>query len=501
MKNKSRIYLFLLIFTLFLTGCKGNDDKTGSNFKPSTLIEKDVNGTVEGDLNKYKIDIKIDEKEKSFTGKQKTLFKNNTGVALGEIYFRLYPNAFKRFEDSPILFSQSPYTKKTFKEGFIEMKKLSLKGEDLKYTIEGEDKTLLKIKLERPLIEGQQIEIYMEYFVKLPTSQDRFGYGKNTMNFGNWYPVLSVYDEEGWSKDPYYSVGDPFYTDASNYDVNITVDKDIIIASSGNILEEKIIGKEKIYKIEGRFIRDFAFVASSDFKIREEMVDDTLVKLYYLDNNKTMIEESLKYSVDSIKAFNKSFGKYPYGVYSVVLTEFPSGMEYPSIVFINERYFNKDAKTILEQTIVHETAHQWWYGLVGNDQVKEAWLDEGLTSYSEVIYMDKIYGEKEGDLYFENGFEMNYDIIEEYLRGEDTQVNKSLEEFEDWDDYGILVYTKAAVFLRDIEDRYGKDTLLKIFSTYFKEYKYKNATTEGFLEICEKVTKESFKGLEEEWLK
>lgn len=489
------------MFTIFLTGCSGNDDKINSSLKVSTLIEKDLNGVAEEELNRYEIDVKIDEGEKSYTGKQKTRFKNNTGEPLGEIYFRLYPNAFKRFEDAPILFSQSPYTGETFKNGYIEMEKVSLKGKGLKYTIEGEDETLLNIKLEKPLMEGSEIEIEMEYFVKLPTSQDRFGYGENTMNFGNWYPVLSVYDEYGWSKDPYYSVGDPFYTDISNYDINIRVDKDLVVASSGNILEEEIVDKEKIYKIEGRFIRDFAFAASRDFKIREQMVDGTLVKLYYLDNNKTMIEKSLKYSVDSIKTFNKCFGKYPYGTYSVVLTEFPSGMEYPGLVFINEKYLDKRAKTILEQTIVHETAHQWWYGLVGNDEVKEAWLDEGLTSYSEVIYMDKIYGEEEGDSYFEDGFEINYDMIEEYLRGEDGQVNKSLEEFEGWDDYGILVYTKAAVFLRDIEDRYGKDTLLKILSTHFKEYKYKNATTEDFLEICEKVTGESFKRLEEEWLK
>lgn len=500
LKNINKIYLLLIILTIILTGCKNDDINKIGNAKVATLIEKDLNSIVEANINKYKMDIILNEKEKSYTGKQKTIFKNNTGNPLGEIYFRIYPNAFKTFEGAPILFSETPYTKQSFKGGYIEIKDISSKGKDLKYKIEAKDETLLNIKLNEPLMEDLEIEIEMQYFVKLPTSQDRFGYGENTMNFGNWYPVLSVYDENGWSKDPYYSVGDPFYTDISNYDVNITVDKDTVVASSGNILKEEIIKDKKKYKIEGKLIRDFAFAASKDFKIREEEVDGTLVRLYYLKDKEELIKDSLKYSIDSIKTFNKAFGQYPYGTYSVVLAEFPSGMEYPNIVFIGKQYFNKAAKRILEQIIVHETAHQWWYGLIGNNEVKEAWLDEGLTSYSEVIYMDKVYSQEIGDEYFKSNILTGYDIMEEYLSGENNIVNKPLGEFEDWNDYSLLVYTKSAMFLRDMEDKYGKDILLKILQTYFKEYKYENTSTDDFLKICEEVTGDSFKPMNKKWL-
>lgn len=496
MKRKTNIWICLIVIAIFLTGCKG---KKSSDFKSETIIKENFT-EVKEDLNKYEIDIEIDDENKSYSGNQKTRFKNTTGRELKEIYFRLYPNAFKDFDSSPSILGQS-YSKAEYKKGYIKMKDISVDGEKLKYKIEGEDETLLKIELDKPLLKESQIEIDMKYQAKLPTSKDRFGYGENTMNFGNWYPVLSVYDEDGWSKDPYYSIGDPFYSEISNYDVNISLDKDIVLASSGNILEEEIVGDKKTYKIEGQLIRDFAFSASRDFKIEEEKIDDTLVKLYYLDNNETMIKEALKYSKDSLKVFNKHFGKYPYGTYSVVLTEFPSGMEYPTVVFISKEQFKEKLKKNLEQTIVHETAHQWWYGLVGNDQVNEAWLDEGLTTYSEVIYMENIYGKKAGDIYFEDNIEIGYDIVKGYLEKGDQTVNKPLSEFGDWGDYGPLVYTKAAMFLRDIKDEYDEEIFLDILNRYYQKYKYKIARTEDFLKVCEEVTGDSFESMNEKWLK
>src|SRR5699024_596396 len=155
---------------------------------------------------------------------------------------------------------------------------------------------------------------------------------------------------------------------------------------------------------------------SEDFTIAQKEVDGTLVKLYYLDENPSMMKKSLEIGENSLKVFNKLFGQYPYGAYSIVMTEFPTGMEYPGIVFISEDYFREELSSRLEQVIVHETAHQWWYGLVGNDQIKEAWLDESLASYSESIYYKEIYGEEIGKQYFDQNIKIGYDISKSYLK-------------------------------------------------------------------------------------
>lgn len=488
--------IIIVIISFILTGCQSKSEPS----QPETLINEDLNGIVVSEIDYYEIDIEVDNEKKSFIGEQKTTFTNTTGKELTDIYFRLYPNAFKKYEDAPNLFFENDYTKESYVPGYIDIETLTIAGKDAPFSIEGIDETLLKIELDEILRVDELIEIEMEYFVKLPTSMDRFGYGEEAINFGNWYPVLSVYGEDGWSKDPYYALGDPFYTDIGNYDVNITVDEEIIVATGGNILNIEMENGKKQYQIEGKLIRDFAFVTSPDFKIVEEMVGDTVVKLYYPKGSRKVVNSSLQYAVDSLKTFNEQFGTYPYGTYSVVITDFSGGMEYPGIVFISEDYFHRRLLSFLEQVIVHETAHQWWYGLVGNDEVKEAWLDEGLTSYSEVIYIDHVYGNDQATKYYRMFFEDQYDQIDELLPNDEQIVNKPLDEFDNWTDYGLLVYTKPTVFLEEIKEEYGKDTLMNILSTYFEEYKYQNATTEDFLTICEDVTGDRFDAMSKKWL-
>ena len=103
--------------------------------------------------------------------------------------------------------------------------------------------------------------------------------------------------------------------------------------------------------------------------MKEKKADETTIKVYTMEKDPDMMDFSLEVGGDSIGIFNRIFGKYPYGVYSIVMTEFPTGMEYPGIVFIGKDYFNAHSKDELEKIIVHETAHQWWYGVVGNDQI------------------------------------------------------------------------------------------------------------------------------------
>ena len=256
---------------------------------------------------------------------------------------------------------------------------------------------------------------------------------------------MAVYDEEGWNLDPYYKIGDPFYSEVANYKVSITTPKEYIVAASGKILSETEKDGKTTYYIEGNLIRDFAWAASKDFSVKERDVDGIKIKLYSIDGNDSLIDEALTIGENSIKVFSRIFGNYPYEEYSIVITEFPSGMEYPTIVFISKDYFYKPLLNILEKVIVHETAHQWWYGLVGNDQIDEAWLDESLATYSEVIYTNEIHGSKAGEDYFNENIKLGYEYMVEYLGGEEI-VNKPLPEFNGWDDYSLLVYIRGPCF-------------------------------------------------------
>ncbi|WP_425449452.1 M1 family metallopeptidase [Dethiothermospora halolimnae] len=521
MKNNKKVALILVIvmsITLILMGCNGTEENTSdikiqddkkdessvsinySDKNYDTVLVKDYNNLKLDKLNKYNIDVKFNPQDKSYKGKQMVKYVNNENVDLNEVYFHLYPNAFKRKETAPSLFGgiSSAYPD-GFKEGYMDIKDIKVNNTDVDYSISGKGNTILKVPLDESLKPGEIVEINLEYFVKLPPARDRFGYGDKTFNFGNWYPIAAVYDDEGWNLDPYYSIGDPFYSDTSNYDISIETPKNITIASSGNILSEEIKDNKKIWKIESRLMRDFAWVASEHFKVLERDVDGTLVKVYVLDDNTNEINKLvLDISSDSIDIFNDTFGKYPFGQYSVVQTSFPSGMEYPGIVFIGDKYYNKSRKGYLEIVIAHETGHQWWYSVVGNDEIDEAWLDESITSYSEVVYCDEKYGKEASEKYFKNNVESGYTRVKEILS--DDRVLKPLNEYKNWTDYGALAYNKGAIFIHEIGKKYGEDTLYNILKKYFKKYSFLIATTEDFKRVCEEVTGEDLTEMFNKWI-
>lgn len=493
MRIKKSFIILLFICGILLIGCK-KDTVLGTR----TLIDDSLNEVDLDKIDNYNISLNLNYEEKNLNAKQITTYVNKEDIELDKIYFHLYPNAFKNVEDAPTLFDNKNI-KSSYKSGFIDINELLVEKEEVNYKIDENINTILEIELSEPLKPGEKVEIFFEYDVVFPSSKERFGYGNRVINSGNWYPIACVYDENQWNLDPYYNIGDPFYSDINNYQVQIQTDKDVIIASSGNHISNIEEGDKKTYKIEGKLIRDFAFVASKDFKIEETKLDGTTIKLYYLDYNREMIKEALKITSNSINLFNKKFGKYPYGVYSVVMTEFPSGMEYPNIVFISEDAFRLELVDIIEQFIVHETAHQWWYGLVGNNQVKEAWLDEALTNYSETIYQEEIYGKQIGKVYFYQNVLMAYEHGKMYLEG-DQIVNKSLDKFSNWNDYSILVYAKGSIFVDRLRKEVGEEDFNKILKSYFKEFKYKNAKTEDFIKIAEEVSGVNLDDLVDKWL-
>lgn len=499
-KDFKKIFVIFIILLLSLTafGCKKGE--VGKVKDYPTIITEDLNDIREDEINHYKIDIEFNPKEKTYTGYQIVTYINNTDIELKEVYFHLYPNAYKSVGTAPVLFDEIDRAfPKGFEPGYIDIKKLLVDKKEIEFSIEGEGDTILRIPLDKPLNPKEKIEIKMEYIGVLPPAEDRFGYGEKTYNFGNWYPIACVYDEKGWNKDPYYSIGDPFYSDISNYNVTITTPKNMIVASSGNILSEENNKGKKVWNIEGKFIRDFAWVCSKDFIVESREVDGTLIKVYFLEDIPKLNKEVCHMAEKAIKTFNNKFGAYPYGQYSVVMNSFPSGMEYPGLVYISENYCTMATKDFLEIIIIHETAHQWWYGVVGNDQIDEGWLDESLATYSEVIYIDENYGKEQSKDYYEVMVVENYKRGKEFFKN-DEKILKPLNEFEGWGDYGSLAYSKGAMFINSIKEDFGEEIFYDILNKYYKEYKFLNATTEDFLKVCEEVTGESFKDRADIWL-
>ncbi|QIB27913.1 M1 family metallopeptidase [Caloranaerobacter azorensis] len=456
-----------------------------------TFIRDDVQFTFNANyktLNRYFIKAEFDPVNKAIYVDEKVNYINNTGKKLKKIYFHIYPNAFKTAKTAPY-FEEDFYEAypNGFDSGYIDIKKVTVDNRKSKYNIIGRDHTILMIELEKWLENGAQITVHIQGRVKIPNSRGRFGYDKYTFNITNWYPILAVYDEDGWNLDPYYKLGDPFYSDISNYRVEFIVPSDYFPVSTGVIIDKKRLNDRLKYYIKADNVRDFAIILSNKFKKQEAWVDNIRVVSYCFDD--LYKKAALQYAVDSIKVFNDLFGKYPYEEFEVVASDFYiGGMEYPNVVMIDKDIYSNEQLDILEYIIVHETAHQWWYGVVGNDQIDEPWLDESLTEYSTILYYEKKYGQEVKNKVF------NQMVINRFNKYEDysfinKSINKSLKNFNSWREYSALVYQKGAISLNEFRRKIGDEKFFNILKLYFEKNMFKNAKTEDFIEICREVLK------------
>jgi hypothetical protein len=504
MKKILSIILILIILTTMMSACTTetdiedvNKNTTEGNISVPNETESDIDSSK---LNNYKINAELDTTAKVLKVQQDIKYVNNEDIELKELYFHVYANAFKSKDTAPFLFDdfEEAYPR-GFDPGYTEILSIrdtKMADEQLKFNFQGEGETILKIELINTLNPGEYIELSMDYIVHIPPAGERFGWGNNNFNLGNWYPIAAVYDkQDGWNLDKYYAIGDPFYSDTSNYTVNIKTPRDYIIAASGKLISDSIDGDKRLWEFEASKMRDFAFVANSQFEIEEYEVDGTLVKSYYYKTHAERGKQALQIGINSIRLFNEKFGKYPYPTYSVVETEFPSGMEYPGLVYISDESYEPDTNEGWFVTVVvHETAHQWWYSLVGNDQIDEAWLDEGFASYSEKVYNEKYFGKTIA----QNQFDNNEAIMRTDIGK--TKVVRSLSEFKDWSDYGPIAYSKGAVVLNEIRKSVGDVKFYNILQTYFKRYKFKIATTESFIDVCEEISGKDMDSFFNNWL-
>ncbi|MCT4508216.1 MAG: M1 family metallopeptidase [Tepidibacter sp.] len=436
-------------------------------------------GDKNDDLNEYTINASFNEKLKKLTCSQNVVYVNNTKNNLREVYFHIYPNAFSKEKYAPFAKNElKDAYPNGFSKGYIKVKSILNNQTKLSYSISGKKEDLLIIKLNNELKPDEKIDIHIEYDVKLPNSIGRFGYGDNTINITNWYPIACVHDERGWNKKGYEKIGDPFYSDVSNFNVIIKIPNKYKIASTGVIKSKKKSNDINIFKVDARHVRDFAFILSDKFSILSTNIKDTNIYSYFFDDKYG--KEAFAVAKDSLVVFNDLFGKYPYKTYSVVESDFfIGGMEYPNLVMIDERLYDQDSKFALEYVVAHETAHQWWYSLVGNDEISEPWLDEALTEYSTILYFEQKYGKEVKDRLIKH-------MKVRTMTKQSKNIFKSTTEFDNSIDYSLCVYSKGALMIDDIRKKVGDNVFFDTLRKYYNENKYKNVTSDQFMNMWEK---------------
>ena len=446
-----------------------------------------INDKKQNLLSSYNMILAYDDDNHTLEGKEVVTYYNNSENLFTHIYFHLYPNAFREGAKNKVVSLSN--TKEAYPNGEsygkIQIKRVFSKDQDLKYQITGEDENILAVELLQPIYPDEFVEISIDFITCLANINHRLGYGDNTINLGNFYPIACVYENgKGFSQSLYHSNGDPFYSDCANYEVVVKCDSKFSIASSGDLKKSTTSNGIKENQYKGSNIRDFCLVLSEKFEKTSRLFDGVEVN-YYGYKGDDNLNKCLQVAVDALKTFNEMFGKYPYSQLSVVKSNFiHGGMEFPNIVLISDQV---EGDADYNYVIVHEIAHQWWYGVVGNDEYNHAWQDEGLAEYSTLLFYKKNqdYGEN-----FENmitSANNSYKLFEEvFVRVQgyvDGRMDRPVCDFKTEPEYIQCTYTKGVLLFNNIKELIGEKKFINALGEYYQSFKYQNATCEDLIAV------------------
>ena len=467
-KKRRRLLVIILALLIIIGGAIRTFIHT--NQRETFTIQDEKN------KNEYTIDVIYDDETNRILCNENLVYKNNTKTTLDKIYLHIYPNAFCEKDSVPFEDSEmSRAYPNGFNEGYIDIKEVLSENNKLHSEIIGDKNDILEIKLDKLLKAGEVVKLDLKYNVKLPNCLGRFGYGDNTINVTNWFPIACVYDDKGWNLKSYEAIGDPFYSDTSNFQVKILAPSKYKLATTGQITEKKTDNEKVQYTIDAKMVRDFAFILSDKFVVNKTNYKDIIINTYNL--NEDMSQEAVDAAKSSIEIFSNLFGDYPYDTYSVVASDFfIGGMEYPMLVMIDQSLYNKENKFLLEYVIAHETAHQWWYSVIGNDEINEPWLDEALTEYSTILYFEQKYGKETGEKLIKT-----MEIQTRDYKTED--IFKATTEYKDSSQYSLSVYTKGAVVFNEIRKEVGDKVFFNTLKEYYSTYKFKNVNGPQFVDL------------------
>ncbi len=437
----------------------------------------------------YKITASFDEQTMSVNGSVEVDYYNRTESVLKEVKLHLYPNAYKEGEPSPVTATEM---ENVFPDGIsyggIDVGNVRVNGRVVAAS-GGESQILSVPATVQPY---GRAKIKMDFTLTLPRARHRLGYYGTSVNLGNWFPIVCVYQNGEWDDHTYYPLGDPFFSETADFSVSFTFPEGYEFASTGNA---NVKTGKTTADVRVKNVRDFAVCLTKN-RVYSRIVDGVTLRYFGREDETSFLNTAEA----ALTTFGRLFGKYPYDSLCVVKTPFNTGgMEYPGLVYISDAL----GESLTHEVIVHEIAHQWWYAAVGNDQVREAWLDEGLTEYSTTLFYESNpeYGISKGKRLAEamTAYMMYSDVYLGGGRG-DSSMNRSLTQFTDQMNYSYLTYVKGELMFEALSNVIGEKAFISGLKKYYKAYKFKIASADDLISCFEAASKKELKGFFDSWL-
>ncbi len=406
--------------------------------------------TATPDRLRYDVSLRGDADGSHWTGRQRVSFRNASDRPLREVYVRLWGNG----DDKCGTPGKPPPVRVSNVHG----------GTAGRLSV---DCTALRITLPKPLVRGGRTAVSFDVSITVPRRNARFGREGAFRFLGNALPVLAVHDAKGWHLDPYVSTGESFYALASDFHVRIDHPSALKVPATGRTWTIRGEPGRTVTHSVAHQVRDFAWAAGPFRTATETSPGGVRVKSYWAPNTPAAgVRLNRKEGVAAVDRFGREFGRYPYGEIDFVMTkDFGGGMEYPGLVILGT--------TEEGGAVVHEVAHQWWYGIVGNHEYGAPWLDESFAQYANA----RFYGWDTRDCWSD----VNWP-------SEHTALTNSMAYWRTHPGEYHVIYTVGPCALADLERTIGADTMARLLKRYAHDHWYGVSTTADFKKAAQSVT-------------
>jgi hypothetical protein len=461
----------------------------------------------------YQIDAKYDATKHTVDATEVLTYHNLTGQALDHFPFHLYQNAFQPkatwIREAKVVGSRdTTYSKWEEKEyGSEEIKSIEVIGQgdltkDLKFIAPDDgnkdDKTVVDLPVPKPIAPGAFVQFKIAFHEQMPETQARSGWKRDFVLGGQWFPKVGVWWHGAWNCHQYHAMTE-FFADFGVYDVKLTLPQNEVVGASGvKVAEASNTDGTKTLTYHGDDIHDFAWTASPRYKVKEDgifsgQMGPVKMQIMMQPAHWDQVERHEKILRESLEHFERWYGPYPYKTITLVDTEPDSaaeGMEYPTFITGGTNWWMPKGLYLPEVVVEHEFGHQYWYGMVATNEFEDAWMDEGINSYTEVKVLDSILGKETSILHMAGATTGEPELQRGgYIGVADVDpMAQNAYAYYSGNSYGGITYGKTASVLLTLESIIGEDTMQKAMRVYFMKYRFTHPTKEDFLKTIEEVS-------------
>lgn len=480
--NKYRFYLVAIIIGVICAAYfiyaeqKEDTPAVSPSLKTADIFPKP-------ELTTYNMGLYLDINNRTLHGTTVIDTINTSGKALEELWFTAYPNAFRTQTRTPAP-ADAYYS--GFNEGWLKIDSFKVNGTLVEYQ---EEDISMRAVLPAAVLPEKSLKIEMTWRARIPKLAYRYGCKNGAYMLGNFYPTLNVLSGQDWHNSYNSVFGDPFCFQAANYQVTINLPEAYNMVSTGNTTNIRAEDNGRtVYWVQADKARDFCLLVMYDYQEFSQEIKGRNIKCYTPDNNNCIVNRIVEQSGEILDYYSSTIGSYPYPDFKVAFVPMKGfhGMEYSGLIFLREDFLNPGYDDHKRQFILaHEIAHQWWYAMVGNDQFREPWLDEGLANWSAYKYLEKYQGQSVPDM-------------TDCQPG--IKLTKQLGEIRSTRDYYSTAYDGGEAFWFGLEQELGEETVIKVLRSYLADNKFEIATSQDLLAAIKKEAHKDMEYYFNKWL-